>query len=416
MHAKPPCRAALLLLLLLRVRTHATLSQETAESSQMQRRIIPPFSPSLELARALESSPVTPQGMEVPALESPKVAVPKMSTPLIGKQLQEGSRGASGASGTQDTYDRGLMYDKSEDITDDDDDMPPLGDLPLGEEDKEGGCPPRLPQGYISWRKATKVVRATLPHQVFSSCTPPLKCSVTTTVNRRVFLQGGDKLEVVLKTPPDYTPPTSTPPTSATPTLTTSEGSAAERYMDEQNSATEAPQPPPTTTQQPQEEPSLASPGEHQPLLHPSQLAPNTTHLFTRDDHLAPPPLRRRRRQVAGGAPPLLQSPVSSRRPGAVRLQLASRSGREDSPGKEDRKDGEPEEEPTSSASVKMEAGNQTSSSPLTIWKASVSEWASCSTREGSQVGESGPEGVVTVSARYLQVGTNYFIGEYLGS
>ncbi|CAL4115594.1 unnamed protein product, partial [Meganyctiphanes norvegica] len=54
---------------------------------------------------------------------------------------------------------------------------------------------------------------------------------------------------------------------------------------------------------------------------------------------------------------------------------------------------------------------NQTSQSPLTIWKVSVSEWASCSTREGGQVAESGPEGVVTLLPHILQPGTNYFIG-----
>ncbi|XP_042229007.1 delta and Notch-like epidermal growth factor-related receptor isoform X2 [Homarus americanus] len=266
--------------------------------------------------------------------------------------------------------------------------------------------------------------------KVFSSCTPPLKCSVTTTVHRRVFLQGGDKLEVLLQTPPDYTPPTSSQPTQSTTTITTPtvvasatatttimsspttiDQTTTQQYLDQVTTSW----PLHPATHQPQEEPSLPSPPDQQPqpqqsqLLQPSQpQAINNTHLYSREDHPAHPqlaPTRRKKRQVVGGAPHFPQLPTTTRKPpGVVRLQLASKSGGENSA----EEDGE--EDPTST-SVMAEAGNQTSSSPLTIWKASVAEWASCSTREGSQVGESGPEGVVTVSPRYLQVGTNYFIG-----
>ncbi|XP_053641184.1 uncharacterized protein [Cherax quadricarinatus] len=387
-----------LLLLLLGVRTHATLPLEPENS---QRRILPPFSPSLELARALGSSPVTPpggKGSQAP-LENPRGGSSRLSTPHMDEQSREDLQAVSADSDTQDTYDRGLMYDRSQD--NDDDGVPPRGELPLGEEEREGGCPPSLPQGYIGWRKASKVVRATLPHQVFSSCTPPLRCSVTTTVHRRVFLQGGDRLEVVLKTPPDYTPPPySTPSPTTTPLPTTTAATPAPRYMDE-GSDTESPLLP-STTQQPTEEPSLASPQEQHPPTMQQSL--NNTQLFGGENLPAHPPvLVRRKREGFGWNSPFPLPLATSRRP--VRLQLPPQ---EDST--EEEENVGQEEEFTSSASLKLES-NQTASSPLTIWKASVAEWASCSTREGSQVGESGPEGVVTLSPRYLQVGTNYFIG-----
>ncbi|XP_071521297.1 uncharacterized protein [Panulirus ornatus] len=405
--------ALLLQLLLLGLETDAALP----EGSQGQGRIIPPFSPSLELARSLGSSPVTPQGKENPNV---RAAATRLNKALGEEQFSGYTHRIPGSSVSQETYERGATYDRSHDMTvdEDADEVLSLGDLPLGEEeDAVGACPPRLPLDHIIWRRSSRVVRATLPHQVFSSCTPPLRCSVTTTVHRRVFLQEGDTLEVILQTPPDYTPPTTTEPqpTSTTPptapTLTTPEERTTAEYSHEDKSPGSTTLPP--VTQQAEQAPSLVSP-QQQPQQQPQPPAQrtqqpangNATHIFSRDDH----PTRtsysptRRRRQVVGGAPHFPKPPPSTRTPAAVLDQGTRQRGRKGKAGEDERPD------PTVS-SVRENGSNQTSSSPLTIWRASLAEWTSCSTREGSQVGESGSEGVVTVGPRDLQAGINYFIG-----
>ncbi|XP_050719949.1 delta and Notch-like epidermal growth factor-related receptor isoform X3 [Eriocheir sinensis] len=421
---------------------------EGAVPGQPQPRPIPPFSPSLELARSMGSSPVTPQGRDPPALESPRAAVTKTSTTPMEDALEDAAV-ASGDSEGQDVYERGAVYDRSQDLVEEHVEEAPLGDLPLGEEEEQDVCPPRLPHDYITWRRNNRVVRATLPHQVFSSCTPPLRCSVTTTVHRRVFLQDGDTLEVLLQTPPDYTPPSSPqpPPTSTASTTTTTTTTAAPPHPSSSSpsnaslttpttttttdSTSAAASTPTTTTAAPasgsagtfattttrQEmtsktsakstEPSLSPPltlptsraphsPPHTPPAHHHLNIPNNTHIFSRVDHPAHPSAPSRRKRQAQGVrfpqPPILTLEESRGSLDSTKYPMNGAQGLLSTPPQTD-------------------TANQSSTSPLTIWKASVSEWASCSTREGSQVGESGPEGVVTISPRLLQVGSNYFIG-----
>lgn len=137
-------------------------------------RLIPPFSPSLELARSLGSSPVTPQGTrDNPSLENPQAA----SAGLNGgggmdNQFTEDTQVVSGDSEMQYVYDRppagggaGVGVDRNGELVDDEDDdsLTSLADLPM---DEEGVCPPNLSPDLSTWRRSIRVVRATLPHQV----------------------------------------------------------------------------------------------------------------------------------------------------------------------------------------------------------------------------------------------------------
>lgn len=171
MAAKLPCGAWVVVVLLvtpgLRVRAATMDRHEGAAPGQPQPRPIPPFSPSLELARSMGSSPVTPQGRDPPALESPRAAATKTSTTPMEDTLEEAAV-ASGDSEGQDVYERGAVYDRSQDLADDHVEEAPLSDLQLGEEEEQDVCPPRLPQDYITWRRNNRVVRTTLPHQVSS--------------------------------------------------------------------------------------------------------------------------------------------------------------------------------------------------------------------------------------------------------
>ncbi|XP_042872632.1 delta and Notch-like epidermal growth factor-related receptor [Penaeus japonicus] len=285
--------------------------------------------------------------------------------------------------------------------------------------------------------------------QVPRSCLPPLKCSVSTTVHRRVFLQDGDTLEVILQAPPDYTPPTSSEyvpqptPTQPTPApvtttpvattttttatlTTTTELSTNETFTEDAASASTAQQQEhelsllktpdqdeaeatsPAPSKHLQEAGEEQGPFEPQELhqeekgpatqLH-SELVKNQTHLFAREDS-HPTGLStsaasgRTKRQVVGGAPHYPQFSTSTKKPPSF---------------KETSEKDESDTKALAEKSRRLE--NQTANSPLTIWRVSVAEWASCSTREGGQIGEGGESGVVTVDSRFLQAGTNYFIG-----
>ena len=142
------------------LRAGAALMDRPEGAAQGQVRPIPPFSPSLELARSMGSSPVTPQGRDIPSIENPRTASTKTSTAPMEDPLEEGAA-ASGDSENQDVYERGAVYDRSQDV-----DETPLSDLPLGEEEEQEVCPPRLPRDYITWRRNNRVVRVVLPHQV----------------------------------------------------------------------------------------------------------------------------------------------------------------------------------------------------------------------------------------------------------
>lgn len=82
---------------------------------------------------------------------------------------------ASGDSEGQDVYERGAVYDRNQDLMEEHVDEAPIGDVPLGEEEEQDVCPPRLPHDYILWRRNNRVVRARLPHQVSapSQSSPP---------------------------------------------------------------------------------------------------------------------------------------------------------------------------------------------------------------------------------------------------
>ena len=166
MAAKLPCNASLVgwvvmvLLVAPGLRAGAALMDRPEGAAQGQVRPIPPFSPSLELARSMGSSPVTPQGRDIPSIENPRTASTKTSTAPMEDPLEEGAA-ASGDSENQDVYERGAVYDRSQDV-----DETPLSDLPLGEEEEQEVCPPRLPRDYITWRRNNRVVRVVLPHQV----------------------------------------------------------------------------------------------------------------------------------------------------------------------------------------------------------------------------------------------------------
>lgn len=432
MAARLPYSALVMVLLVAPgLRAGVTILDRPEGAAQGQGRPIPPFSPSLELARSMGSSPVTPQGRDTPSLENPRSVSTKTSTAPMEDPMEEAAA-ASGDSENQDVYERGAVYDRSQDLVEEHVDETPLSDLPLGEEEEQEVCPPRLPQDYITWRRNNRVVRVALPHQVFSSCTPPLRCSVTTTVHRRVFLQDGDTLEVVLQTPPDYSPPafpqstttttttattttarpatsvdttpttSSTTSTAATSTTTTTSSTAATTTTTAHQETTSKPPPkstlpslqpaltPPPPSHRPAHSPPHTPPPHHQPLT-------NHTHIFSRVDHPAHPsaPSRRKRQTTGGIRFPQQPSPTSGETVGVqdTPTRLTTQKNGFSTP---------PQPDATA---------NQTAMSPLTLWKASVSEWASCSTREGSQLGESGPEGVVTITPRLLQVGSNYFIG-----
>ncbi|XP_063601761.1 uncharacterized protein LOC134777826 isoform X2 [Penaeus indicus] len=425
----------------------AGLPQEASQGS----RIIPPFSPSLERARSLGSSPVTPQGRGNSASPENPPRSPSPGT-REGAEAPQGRPGDD--AGALAPYGKGLSSDEGRRRGDED--VPPLSELPLDDDDAEPDCPPSLPEGYITWRRDSRLVTATLPHMVPRSCLPPLKCSVSTTVHRRVFLQDGDTLEVILQAPPDYTPPTSseyvpqptpTPPTPApvttpvattiaatttttttiattttTTTTTTTEidtnetftadaettdiaGQQGHELLDQHEAdvtSTAASRQP----QEPAEEQGPFAPQESQherkeatTQLHSEPVAQNQTHLFAREDNhptgaSTSTTSGRNKRQVVGGAPHYPQFSASTKKPPAHKLTKE----KEDS-----------EAKALAEKSRRLE--NQTANSPLTIWRVSVAEWASCSTREGGQIGEGGENGVVTVDSRFLQAGTNYFIG-----
>ncbi|XP_045121720.1 uncharacterized protein LOC123510534 isoform X2 [Portunus trituberculatus] len=444
-------RVVLVLLVAPGLRVGAALVDWPEGAAQGQIRPIPPFSPSLELARSMGSSPVTPQGRDTPSLDNPRAASTKTSTTPMDDPLEEAAA-ASGDSENQDVYERGAVYDRNQDLVEEHVDEAPLSDLPLGEEEEQEVCPPRLPQDYITWRRNNRVVRVALPHQkkntphassntpskqhVFNSCTPPLRCSVTTTVHRRVFLQDGDTLEVVLQTPPDYTPPAfpqpsptttttattttttttaaptttiDTTPTTTTTTTTTSQTTASTTTTTTMSSTSatttttthqESTTKPPLMSTLSTQRPSLTPPPPsrhptrrpHTPLPH--HPISNHTHIFSRVDHPAHPSMPSRRKRQTGIRFPSKPLPTAEEDE-EVEVRHITQRGQSG----------------VSSLQQPNGTANQTAMSPLTLWKATVSEWASCSTREGSQVGESGPEGVITVTPRLLQVGSNYFIG-----
>lgn len=158
-------RVVMVLLVAPGLRAGAALPDRPESAAQGQGRPIPPFSPSLELARSMGSSPVTPQGRDIPSLENPRAASTKTSTAPMEDPLEEAAA-ASGDSENQDVYERGAVYDRSHDLVEEHVDETPLSDLPLGEEEEQEVCPPRLPQDYITWRRNNRVVRVALPHQV----------------------------------------------------------------------------------------------------------------------------------------------------------------------------------------------------------------------------------------------------------
>lgn len=61
-------------------------------------------------------------------------------------------------------YGKGLSSDEGRRRGDED--VPPLSELPLDGDDAEPDCPPSLPEGYITWRRDSRLVTATLPHMV----------------------------------------------------------------------------------------------------------------------------------------------------------------------------------------------------------------------------------------------------------
>lgn len=137
----------------------AGLPQEANQGS----RIIPPFSPSLERARSLGSSPVTPQGRgSSPTPEKPA------RTPSAGvRDGAEASQVRSSADADAlATY--GKAMGNEEGLRRGEEDVPPLSELPLEQEGAEPACPPSLPEGYITWRRDSRLVTATLPHMVSS--------------------------------------------------------------------------------------------------------------------------------------------------------------------------------------------------------------------------------------------------------
>ncbi|XP_066944466.1 uncharacterized protein [Macrobrachium rosenbergii] len=512
-------------------------------TDSIQSRIIPPFSPSLELARSMGSSPVTPQGNESPGDDG---ALGDRYNSYIGgqqRQLEQPSQQLERPNGLEDGVPRGISIPDAaypRDLVSDKGwpkpDINPLGELGLSdeedEEEDEEDCPPRLDEGYITWRRSNRVVRATLPHMVPSSCTPPLRCSVSTTVHRRVFLQDGDTLEVILQAPPDYTPPTPThPPTTANPSTSpsptpldtatgvyseedftslptsqpTQEEQQKQKYSpqqvgigqqheglgneqqqqvpqqpEEQYAQTGLPElqhlpesldstqggifdsadghrqePQDSSTQETKVKLSTLSPRQQDhkvafvfpttspQLQHgeegtkgqesvrttaaPERLSSGThvnsnkTHLFSRDDHHlaaahstnSPAATDRRKRDVGIGLPPHHILGFHPRPPAIIDDVSDVAQSRRASQHKEEEEDdddrgslGHERDEEKEEAQT-----NPIATSPLTIWKASVSEWSSCSTREGGQIGETSPEGIVTITPRFLQVGTNYFIG-----
>ncbi|XP_064094412.1 delta and Notch-like epidermal growth factor-related receptor [Macrobrachium nipponense] len=166
---------------------------------------------------------------------------------------------------------------------------------------------------------------------------------------------------------------------------------------------------------------------------HRTHVGSNKTHLFSRDDHHiaaahptnSPTAAVRRKRDVGIGLPPHHMLGFHPRPPaiiddvsGVAQSRRASQRKEEEAEEEEEEEEEEDDDDERGRSlgherdEEKEEAQiNPIATSPLTIWKASVSEWSSCSTREGGQIGETSPEGIVTITPRFLQVGTNYFIG-----
>ncbi|XP_047739571.1 protein HEG homolog 1 isoform X2 [Hyalella azteca] len=376
-------------------------------------------------------------------------------------------------------------------------------------------CPPPLEPGHLRWRKGNNFVTASLPHLASESCRPPVKCSFSTTVHRRVFVQDGDTLQVVLQItdePPDLTPhltqPTATKneqfisplvyesvstksssepksqqplqrltpsdeeheslksmttvlmPTMTPSTITSSfnynktDTRSSVHYSLKKEALPQDKADEEETTDELKNEISGASKqkaalallsqankakaampdGKPSKLLTRLQPVTSEEKSGRRDEPLgvsAPSfskisaPSHKQTPGLEPSAPSLQSAPSPNKNSGAlanetspdtrtpVRLQTVAASS--ESLIRRQKRAPQILMTHTESDDKIADAANSQMALPrissLTLWKVSVSEWVSCSTREGGQVAQSGPEGIATLTPHDLQPGTTYFIG-----
>ncbi|KAF2369142.1 EGF-like domain [Trinorchestia longiramus] len=375
-------------------------------------------------------------------------------------------------------------------------------DNPFGS--KRENCPPPLEPGHLRWRKGSNFVTASLPHLASESCRPPVKCSFSTTVHRRVFVQDGDTLQVLLQVTdeaqenhPVYTLPTaaSGQPTSnfkAETIVTSSSLSSTEHKVEPDN--TEQVTPPavavikvdptaggtpnsflrnwPSVTkssiyfgdetrleQEQKEKEEAMEMSMNLKLTDISQHSEANKAKTTKPDgkpsklsaRLQPVTLEGKNEETAArvvSAPSHSKMPPLSYQPNSRDLKISTPTREHTSSNDQKRVSSKTQtssdtESPPNSQTVvvptqslihkqkrasddaKIHAGSDDELadaadpqsmvlpkiSSLTLWKVSVSEWVSCSTREGGQVAQSGPDGIATLTPRDLQPGTTYFIG-----